>query len=222
MQLPGFLLTETITVEPYTGVGPVYGSARTVRAHVQEGRKLVKAEGGYTAEVTSNVFIRPTLDVPAGSRLTVRGRAMTAVAVHVNIGLGLPVPEHLDMWCEVCEFMPATTITVRRGTPTVDEFGDRVDSTTVVAAGLPALLVETDETSYRPNDQRAGVVEQFTIRLRSTADIREGDRLADDRTGRVYVAQSVVYPFSAVGPATGADDVRVVARRVAATSLPNS
>lgn len=227
--LPGFLLGDAITVEHWSAVGPTFGTASTVRAHVQEARKLVRSpETGVTADATLRVFLRaPSTTggaaLPVGSRLTIRGEQTTAVTVDVNDHPNLPGPSHVEVWCERCAVLPTTTLTVLRGTPTADAFGDLVPSTTEVATGLPAHVIEQDrQTRSRPVDERTGVVETYTIRLASSADIREGDRVRDDTTGRVYLVERVITTPSGVGPAPGWDDVRLLVQRVAGTSTPNT
>lgn len=220
--LPGFLLTETVTVEPYTGVGPTFGTAATYRAHVQECRKLIHGkDGAFVGETCSEVFLRLGPSIPVGSRVTVRGLECTAIQVDVHDTNGLPVPEHLDVLCELSEFLPTTTVTVTRGEPTTDAYGDKVDNTTQVAADLPASFVEDRQQRWEPVERRGGTVETFGVRLRSTARILEGDRLTD-ANGLVFQVVGVAYPPTATGPALGADDVRLTVRRVSATSaLPS-
>lgn len=220
MALPGFLLTETVQVARFTP-GPAWAAPVTRRAHVQEGRKLVRGDSGTTAEASLNVFLRPDLDVTVGSQFTVRGQACTAVSVDVNTTKGLAAQaDHLDVWCELNTLLPSTTVTVTRGAPTLDDFGDPVDSTTVVAANLPAQLVETNSTRKDRADQRGGIVEDVTIRLATGATIVEGDRLTDDTTGAVYQTVGVIYPPRPTGTLTADTDTRVLARRVAASSAP--
>lgn len=220
MALPGFLLTEKVLVARFTP-GPAWAAPVTKRAHVQEGRKLVTDDNGTTAQASLNVFLRPDLDVTVGSQLTVRGQACTAVSVDVNTTKGLASQvDHYDVWCELNTLLPSTTVTVTRGAPTLDDYGDPVDSTTVVATNLPAQVIETRSDRKDRADQRGGVVEQVTIRLTAGTVIYEGDRLTDNTTGAVYQAVGVTYPPRPAGTATGDTDVRVNARRVAATSLP--
>lgn len=230
--LPDMLLGDEVTVEPYTGIdadGPTYSAANTVWAHVQEGRKLVRSQDtGVTSEARYNVFLRlaPTTQgvaaFPVGSRLTIRGQEATAVSVDVHNHATLPVPSHIEAWCELAAFLPTTTVTILRGSPTTDSFGDLAPSTTEVATTLPAHVIEDRQTRYRPAEERGGVVETYTIRLRSTADVREGDRVEDDHTGRIYLVQSVVKQHTSVGSALGDLDLRLVCTRVAATSTPNT
>lgn len=118
--------------------------------------------------------------------------------------------------------MPSTTVTLYRGEG-VDTYGDPVDVATVLYSGLPAVISEGSrvpqmtqppQVSFHPADQRGGVVETYTIRLRPTTDAREGDRLMDERTSQVYLVRDVLNPQSVVGMA----DVRVIAQRVGALS----
>lgn len=219
MPLPGWLLTETVRVQRFTP-GPTWAAPVTRRAHVQEGRKLV-TDQGVASVATINVFMHPGLDVTVGSQLTIRGQACTAITVDVNTTGGLAQQvDHYDVWCEANTFLPSTTMTLTRGAATLDSFGDPVDSTTVIEPTLPALIVETSSTRQDRADLRGGLVEQVTIRLNTGSVVYEGDRLTDNQTGAVYQAVGVVYPPRPVGPNTGDVDVRVAARRVAATSVP--
>lgn len=113
-------------------------------------------------------------------------------------------------------FIPSTTVAVQRGVLAANEFGDELPATTSVATGLPAAVQEKRQRSYQPAEQRGGVVEEFTIRLRPTADVTEDDRLVDERTGAVYQVRTIHHPRSVVGLA----DVRVTAVRTGAASLP--
>jgi hypothetical protein len=112
-------------------------------------------------------------------------------------------------------FVPTTTVAVLRGTDT-DPYGDEVDTSTAVATGIPAAVTELTEQGFRRVTGRAGVVEGFSIRVRSGVDVVEQDRLRDERSGAVYQVESVSHPQSIVGAA----DVRVTAARVAAMSSP--
>lgn len=121
-------------------------------------------------------------------------------------------------------FIPSTTVTVQRGAG-VDAFGDPVDLTTVTATGVPALITEGSMVSnstrpkqitYKPADQRETVIENYTIRLRPTADVLEQDRLVDERNGITYLVVDVFNTQSVVGMS----DVRVLALRVGALSQP--
>jgi len=124
----------------------------------------------------------------------------------------------------VTVFLPTTTVTVYRGEST-DEYSDPTNIDTVYATGLPVAVTSAraprsfahgDQRAWNPVDQRGGVVERFQIRMRPTADVREGDRLLDEREGLIYLVTDVSNPQSIVGMA----DVRVTAHRVAKHSQP--
>lgn len=213
--LPGFLLRDTVTVEPYVGPGAVYGVAQTVRAHVQETRKIVAKGDDTVADAGFNVFLRLGPSVPVGSKINVRGTICSVVANDVNDTQGLPTPDHLDLWCERYDFLPTAYLDIVRGTPSRNAYHDLIASTTTVATAVPAHVIETRQARPGPENQRTTVVETYTIRLRPGTDVREGDRLTDSARGATYVVQSIVW---APSPLTPADDVRVTARRVTAYS----
>lgn len=118
-------------------------------------------------------------------------------------------------------FVPTSVMDVQRGSST-DAYGDAIDTATTVATGLPAAVSEEggvgrgQQRRYRPAENRTTLVETFSIRLRPDADIREGDRLVDQRSGAVFQVQDVFNPRSVVGFA----DVRVTAVQVGEVSQP--
>ncbi|MFB7111730.1 hypothetical protein [Streptomyces sp. NPDC056291] len=83
-----------------------------------------------------------------------------------------------------------TTISVLRGT-TLDEFGDEVDSDTVVASGIPCSLIERVRRAYTPESATPRVVRYSVGRVNADTDIREADRVKDERTDRIYIVQAV-------------------------------
>jgi hypothetical protein len=213
--LPAFLLRDTAVIEPYVGPGAVYGTAQTAKAHVQETRKVVRKDDGTHADATLNVFLRLGPTCPVGSKITVRGTVCTVVTVDVNDTQGLPTPDHLDVWVERCDFLPTASLDLIRGTTGRNAFHDIIASTTLIAEALPAHVIETKQARPGPENQRATVVETYTIRLRPGVDVQEGDRLIDSARGCTYVVQTVVWSPS---PLADGDDVRVTARRVTPTS----
>lgn len=231
--IPGRLLTESVTIRAYLGAtaaGPQFGAAVTARAHIQAVGELAAADrgglvGSARAATTTDgwrIWLRVGPTITVGSRITARGQDMTAVKVIDHDGRGLPVPSHIELRCELTGFLADTTVTILRGTPTQNAFLDWVDVDTVVASGIAAAIVEEKQTSSEPADQRGGVVEVYNIRLRSTADVREGDRIRDDRTSHTYVVLEVTFPHTTTGPELGTDDVTAVCRRIAPTSTPPS
>lgn len=121
-------------------------------------------------------------------------------------------------------FIPSTRVTVLRGAAAPNSFGDELPADTPIATGVPAAVAEglgssqsqNTQRSFQPADQRGGVVETYTIRLRPGTDVLEDDRLLDERTGAVYQVRAIYTPPNLVGLV----DVRAVAVRVAATSQP--
>lgn len=105
-------------------------------------------------------------------------------------------------------FLPTTTVAVLRG-ETTDSYGDPVDTDTPVRARVPISLIEQDRRVFVPAENRHTIIRQVTGRARPNADIREEDRLRDERTGSIYLVEAVSRPSSVVGAA----DVRLVLRR---------
>ncbi|MFJ8935358.1 hypothetical protein ACIRL0_06515 [Streptomyces sp. NPDC102365] len=86
--------------------------------------------------------------------------------------------------------IPNTTITVLRGT-TLDEFGDEADNATVAASGIPASLIEQVRQAFTPESATPRVVRYTIGRVNPDTDIRETDRIKDERTNRTYIVQAV-------------------------------
>jgi hypothetical protein len=230
--IPAVLLRDTITVQRYAGLVDgvqQFASPATLRAHVQAAEEFKAADrGGLTGAARGatqsrgwRIWIRPVPTVAPGSRVTCRGEQLTVVKAVDNDARGLPVPSHIELHCETLGLVATTTVTILRGAASTDAYGDLVDATTVVAAGLPASITEDRQTSGEPVDQRGGIVETYMVRIISGSDVREGDRIRDDRTAHLYRVLDVTYPHPTVGPELGTDDVMVTARRVSATSTPN-
>lgn len=83
-----------------------------------------------------------------------------------------------------------TTVAILRGTST-DDFGDTVESTTAVATGVPASLIEQRRVVTTESDPQPRAVVFFTGRVSATTDVTDGDRLRDERTGEIYLVDSV-------------------------------
>lgn len=102
--IPRWLLTQAgqdITVEAREGsgaYGDVYAAPVTVRALVEQSRRLVRDTDG--AEVTSETTVRVPLSTtaPAGSRITLPdGRRSLVITTSAHNGGRLPVPSHLEI-----------------------------------------------------------------------------------------------------------------------------
>ena len=222
--LPGYLLADPVTIEAHRGPGAVFGPPMNVRAHVQHTSRLpssgASGKAANPSEVTTTytVWLRPGPTVPVGSRVTVRGLRCAAVQVDINDHPNVPGPSHIEIRAEHSTFLPTTTVTVLRGAPVEDSFGDLIDVDTIVATGLDAAVMEQEQTYSPPAEQRGGVVESYRIRLHAGTDVREGDRIRDDHTSTMYRVVEVTHARTTTGPELGTDDVMVVATRVAATS----
>lgn len=112
-------------------------------------------------------------------------------------------------------FWPTTTVRIERGDDT-DEYGDPIDSDTVYASALPATITEISQRSFRAAEQRGGSVEEFTVRLRPSSPLQEGDRVIDERTEAVYQIRSVRHSPTVVGIA----DVIATAVQISKVSVP--
>lgn len=78
-----------------------------------------------------------------------------------------------------------TTITVYRGENT-DEYGDPVDADVIVATGIPASILEQTVKAWT---EVTTVPRQFRwakMRVTQGVDIRQDDRIKDERTGDIW------------------------------------
>lgn len=199
LSLPGWLLTEWVTIEAYVGntvSGPVFDPPQVVRAHVQETAALGR-ESSVTSRAGFGVWLRPGPTCPVGSRVAVRDRVCTVVSSNVNTGNTLPTPAHIELGCEVVDMLTSTTVTVISSTGTV--------------TGIPAQLVVADQARWDNANPGAGDPEQVTFRLRPGVAVKAGDRVRDERTLRVYVVVGVTVPQTTTGPHLGGDDIVVTA-----------
>jgi hypothetical protein len=83
-----------------------------------------------------------------------------------------------------------TTITIYRG-QTEDEWGDPIDTDTVVETGIPAFITEVNvdhssEVSLTPRDIR-----KATCRVGSEVDVQQNDRIYDEKNGQSWTIQYV-------------------------------
>ncbi len=105
-------------------------------------------------------------------------------------------------------FYATGLFTISRG-ETTDEYGDPVDTGTVLAQHVPASVIEQSRNVYSPVNGRLTTVRTVTGRFRHGIDLLAGDQLADESTGEAYVVVSVRTVASAVNkPDTVADLTR--------------
>jgi hypothetical protein len=106
---------------------------------------------------------------------------------------------------------PTTTIALMGGTATIDPFGDQDESTVEQRTGVPCSLVERNmPTVSTESDQRAVVVRYYVARVPVGTPVTNLSRVRDERTGEVFVVDSVSAPLHPTTP----QDIRLDLRRV--------
>jgi hypothetical protein len=101
-----------------------------------------------------------------------------------------------------------TTLTVLRGT-TTDVYDDEQDTDTAVATGVIASLVEQSRRVTTRENPTPRIVRYAVARVPAGTDIRDQDRVRDERTGATYIVEA---PSSMANPAM-AVDLRLDLRR---------
>lgn len=94
-------------------------------------------------------------------------------------------------------YIPTTTVAILRGS-TTDDHGDEVESTTAAYEGLPASIMERTRRVFGANEQQDRTVRLATGRLPAGTDVRDSDRIRDERTGHVYVIDGLTENSSPV------------------------
>lgn len=103
-----------------------------------------------------------------------------------------------------------TTLSIYRAT-TQSDYGDEVDdNSTPIASGQIGSIIEQSRRVYLPAEDRLTVVLNATGRVKSGTDITEGDRIKDEKTGRIYFVEGVSNPQVPRGRA----DMRLILRAV--------
>lgn len=95
-------------------------------------------------------------------------------------------------------FLATTKVTILRGTAT-DRYGDEVDTDTVVAVDIPASILERPVTGARPASGRKDTQRTHALRVWKVVDVRQDDRIKDQKTGRVYVVTTAAPATNPVG-----------------------
>lgn len=96
-----------------------------------------------------------------------------------------------------------------RGESTQNDYGDEVESDTVVEDGILGSVIERSRTNFDPQSGRIATLRQLTGRFTNGTDIRDGDRIKDEESGRVYLVTSVFNGTSLVGKADVVLDLSV-------------
>lgn len=76
-------------------------------------------------------------------------------------------------------------------TVTVNEYGDEIESDGVRKAGVLGSVIERNRSVYNPDDSRVATIRVLIGRFAYGTDIRDGDRIKDEKTGEVFVVQSI-------------------------------
>src|SRR5690348_150577 len=88
--------------------------------------------------------------------------------------------------------LATTTVSVLRGTSTDPVYGDTTATMTVVAAGIPASIIEDRNVkTTTPGNPTPRVTRGYSGIVGSAVDVTDRDRLKDERTGQIYVIVSV-------------------------------
>lgn len=90
---------------------------------------------------------------------------------------------------------------ILRGTPTVNDYGDEVDATTVHLSGILGSVIERRRTVFNPDDSRVVTIRELTGRFKHGTDIQDGDRIKDTKSGEIFVVSSVYRGTSLAGKA---------------------
>jgi hypothetical protein len=83
-------------------------------------------------------------------------------------------------------FLATTKATILRGS-TTDRFGDEQDTDTVVAADVPVSILQKPVTGTRPASGRKDTPRGYFLRVWGGVDVRQYDRVRDQKTGWTYV-----------------------------------
>jgi hypothetical protein len=117
----------------------------------------------------------------------------------------------------VTVFIPTTTVTIERDNGTapatgtyVEGYGDSIANWTAAATGVPAYLYEDDQRTWDPSSSRQTIRTVTICRLRPTVDLRNRDRVRDERTGAIYQVDTISNEPSVIGLA----DIRAVTIRI--------
>jgi hypothetical protein len=94
-----------------------------------------------------------------------------------------------------------TTIAILRGTST-NAWGDEIDTDTPIYTGIPAALTEQSRRVTTRDDPTPRIVRYAVARVAAGTDVTDQDRVRDERTGAVYIVDTV---SSMANPALTAD-----------------
>lgn len=105
-------------------------------------------------------------------------------------------------------FLATSTFTILRGT-SFDDFGDEIDTPTIVQEEVVGSVIERARTVFNPNDSRTTVTRELVGRFKPWVDVQDGDRLKDERTGTVYLVDAVHHNTSPIMRSDTVLDLRI-------------
>lgn|SRR5579875_2179773 len=103
-----------------------------------------------------------------------------------------------------------TTVKILRGT-TVDDLGNEVDLNEPVFQGLPAALMETNQTTQDPTTPTPRTIRSIYLAVPAYVGLQTTDRVLDEWTGDTYMVIEVIKPPTIVGAPV---DTRALLKRV--------
>lgn len=100
-------------------------------------------------------------------------------------------------------FRPTTYVTILRTSPSnlTDEFGDPLDNESVASTGNPFSITQQSQRQWLPAENRTTIINNIAARCRGNVDVKNTDRLRDERTGQLYMIESIVHPQDPIGAA---------------------
>jgi hypothetical protein len=94
-----------------------------------------------------------------------------------------------------------TTVTIYRGEST-DEYGDPIDSNTIVATGVSASILEQTVKAWTEVTTLPRAYRWAKMRVTNGTDIRQNDRIYDERTEETW---TIVQISNRANPVRGTD-----------------
>jgi hypothetical protein len=105
---------------------------------------------------------------------------------------------------------PTTTVSILGGAPTESEWGDPVESETVIRSGVPAAIHQQRRVIIPEGQTTPMSVRYWTGYLPAGTEINDQQRVRDERTGRTYTIDSVEQPAHPAMPQDVQLDLRSV------------
>ena len=107
-----------------------------------------------------------------------------------------------------------TRVTILRG-ETTNAFGDPAAADTRVADRVPFSILQSSARTTRRADDRPNTVLAYIGRCSPRVDVRQEDRLIDERTGDIFLVTEV----SRTGSTVTTNDSRVTLEKVTVGTL---